>query len=52
MRPRNNVRFDTYLTIKLEVDDSRSIDISPSYVRDEYTYIRKSKKTLLMFRRL
>ena len=29
-----------------------SIDVSPAYVRDDSQYIRKSKKTMLMFRRL
>jgi len=34
------------------VDDSKSIDVSPAYLRAESSFIRKSKKTLLMFRRL
>jgi hypothetical protein len=36
----------------IEVDDSMSIDVSPAYICDESRFVRKSKKTLLMFRRL
>jgi hypothetical protein len=38
--------------IILEVEASMSIDISPAYIREDSTFLRKSKKTLLMFRRL
>jgi hypothetical protein len=34
------------------VDDSMSIDVSPAYICDESRFVRKSKKTLLIFRRL
>jgi hypothetical protein len=44
----NNFKYYIYI----EVDASMSIDVSPAYVRDESSFIRKSKKTLLMFRRL
>lgn len=36
----------------IEVDDSMSIDVSPAYICDESKFVRKSKKTLLIFRRL
>ena len=34
------------------VDDAKNIVVSPAFVRDDYTYIKKSHKTLLIFRRL
>ncbi len=40
------------IKITIEVDDAKTIDVSPAYVRDDYTYIKKSHKTLLIFRRL
>lgn len=36
----------------VEVDDSGNIDVSPAYVRDDSLYLRRCKKTMLMFRRL
>jgi hypothetical protein len=36
----------------LEVEKTGTIDATPAMVRDDYKYLRKSKKTLLMFRRL
>jgi len=39
-------------TKKEFVDASKSVDVSPAYIKDDSTYVRKSKKTLLMFRRL
>jgi hypothetical protein len=36
----------------IEVDDAKTIDVSAAYVRDDYTYMKKSHKTLLIFRRL
>jgi hypothetical protein len=48
--------YDIYIYIieinTIEVDDAKTIDVSPAYVRDNYTYIKKSHKTLLIFRRL
>jgi len=35
-----------------EVDKTRTQDATPAFIRDDYTYLRKSKKTLLMFRRI
>lgn len=35
-----------------EIDQRKTIDVSPAYIRDNYTYIKKSHKTLLIFRRL
>ena len=35
-----------------EVDKTRLIDATPALIREDYTYLKKSKKTLLMFRRL
>mmetsp|Transcript_16341 Transcript_16341/g.11770 ORF Transcript_16341/g.11770 Transcript_16341/m.11770 type:complete len:195 (+) Transcript_16341:439-1023(+) len=35
-----------------EVDKTKSIDVSPAFASDDYQFIRKSKKTMLMFRRL
>jgi hypothetical protein len=36
----------------IEVDKMKTIDATPAFVREDYTYLKKSKKTLLMFRRL
>lgn len=36
----------------LEVEKTKSQDATPAFVREEYTYLKKSKKTLLMFRRV
>lgn len=44
-----------HLSLKLfliEVEASQSIDVSPAYMREDYQYVRKSHKTMLMFRRL
>lgn len=35
----------------VEVDRYRTIDATPAFVRQDYTYLKKSKKTLLMLRR-
>jgi hypothetical protein len=37
---------------KREIDDSRDIDISDSFIREDYQFLKKSKKTLLIFRRM
>ena len=37
---------------KKEIDDSREIDISDSFVREDYQFLKKTKKTLLIFRRM
>ena len=36
----------------LEVEATQSIDVHPAFVKEDYQYIRKSHKTLLMFRRM
>ena len=51
MKPKGNVGY-FFPIIFLEVDDAKTIDVSAAYVRDDYTYIKKSHKTLLIFRRL
>lgn len=38
--------------MKRDVEKTRLIDVTPAFVRDDYSYLKKSKKTLLMFRRL
>ena len=40
------------LLIGIEVEKTRTQDTTPAFVREDYTYLKKSKKTLLMFRRL
>jgi hypothetical protein len=35
-----------------EVERTRTQDATPAFVREDYTYLKKSKKTLLMFRRI
>ena len=45
-------KYTNIIYLLIEVEASMSIDVSPAYVRDESTFIRKAKKTLLMFRRL
>jgi hypothetical protein len=37
---------------KSKVDESREIDISDSYVRQDSKYLKKTKRTLLIFRRI
>lgn len=37
---------------KKEIDDSREIDITSSFVKEDYKYLKKTKKTLLIFRRV
>ena len=39
-------------TKKAEVDATREIDITDSYVYENGMYLRKTKKTLLIFRRI
>jgi hypothetical protein len=34
-----------------EVDDKKTTDVSPAYIRDDSNYVKKSHKTLLIFRR-
>jgi hypothetical protein len=41
-----------FLFPNLDVDDSRQIDISSSYVQDSCQFLNKSKKTMLIFRRI
>lgn len=36
----------------LEIEAKKTIDVTPSFVTEDYTYVRKSHKTLLIFRRL
>jgi len=38
--------------MKEEVEKTRTQDATPAFVREDYTYFKKSKKTLLMFRRM
>ena len=35
----------------VEVEAKQTIDVSDAYIREDYNFIRKSHKTLLMFRR-
>jgi hypothetical protein len=35
-----------------DVEKTKSQDATPAFVREDYTYLKKSKRTLLMFRRL
>ena len=37
---------------KTVIDLSREIDITDSFVKEDYTYLKKTKKTLLIFRRV
>lgn len=41
----------TYLNM-LEVDDAKTTNVSGAYIREDYCYLKKSHKTMLMFRRL
>jgi hypothetical protein len=41
-----------YFIILIEVERTKSIDATPAFVREDYLYLKKSKKTLLMFRRI
>jgi hypothetical protein len=36
----------------IEVERYRTIDATPAFVRQDYTYLKKSHKTLLMLRRM
>lgn len=40
----------TYIFV--EVDDAKTTNVSTAYFRENYQYLKKSHKTLLMFRRL
>jgi hypothetical protein len=51
MNPRDKVSYKS-LNFFIAVDDSKKIDVSPAYIRDDYSYVKKSHKTLLIFRRL
>ena len=44
-------KSDLDFLINLEVDEKKTTDVSSAYVRDNYNYIKKSHKTLLIFRR-
>lgn len=47
-----NMKEGTYSSYNsLEVEKTRLQDVTPAFVRQDYTYLKKSKKTLLMFRR-
>lgn len=37
---------------KAKIDNSREIDITDSFVKQDYEYLKKTKKTLLIFRRV
>lgn len=37
---------------KADIDNSREIDITDSFVKQDYEYLKKTKKTLLIFRRV
>jgi hypothetical protein len=34
-----------------EVNNFQTIDATPAIIKDDYTYLKKSHKTLLMFRK-
>lgn len=36
---------------KEEIDVTRQININDAFVRQDYNYLKKSKKTMLIFRR-
>jgi hypothetical protein len=36
----------------IDVEQTRSIDATPAFLREDYAYLKKSHKTLLMFRRI
>jgi hypothetical protein len=36
----------------IEVEKTQTQDSTPAFIREDYTYLKKSKKTLLMFRRM
>lgn len=36
----------------IEVEKTQTQDATPAFVREDYTFLKKSKKTLLMFRRM
>lgn len=38
--------------MKKEVENTGFIDVTPAFIRDDYCFLKKSKKTLLMFRRM
>jgi len=40
------------LFFNIEIDEKRDINVSDSYVREESKYLCKSKKTMLIFRRM
>jgi len=37
--------------MNIEVNNFNTIDATPAIIKDDYTYLKKSHKTLLMFRR-
>ena len=45
---KGKLSFSLYNT---EVDDKKTNDVSPAYIRDDAKYVKKSHKTLLIFRR-
>ena len=46
-------RVSLVLNLKsIGVEERKTTDVSPAYIRDDYSFIKKSHKTLLIFRRL
>ena len=37
--------------LKIEVNNFNTIDATPAFIRDDFKYLKKSHKTLLLFRR-
>ena len=35
----------------IEIDETREIDITDSFVREDYKFLKKSKRTILIFKR-
>lgn len=46
-----SIRFNYWKLINIEVTNFNTIDATPAIIKDDYTYLKKSHKTLLMFRR-
>ena len=45
------IKYILFWKQKLEVNNFNTIDVTPAFVRDDFTYLKKSHKTLLLFRR-
>ena len=45
------VSFNNFFKVFLEVIQFKTIDATPAIVTDDFTYLKKSHKSLLMFRR-